>query len=138
VNCLFCKIGSGELDSFAIYEDEDTRAFLDVHPLTLGHTVVIPTQHVSNIIDLDDKLVGPLFVGVKRTTKILADALGAENFTIGINHGRMLGHPDIDHMHIHVIPRYEDDGGGDLHSIVSHPPGEEIEQTYKKIKGVDI
>ena len=45
----------------------------------------------------------------------------------------MLGHPDIDHMHIHVIPRFEDDGGGDIHSIVSQPPKEDLKVTLEKI-----
>jgi len=45
MNCLFCNIGSGEINSLTLYEDSDVRAFLDIHPLTLGHTVVIPKKH---------------------------------------------------------------------------------------------
>jgi len=133
MDCLFCKIGSGEIDSYTIYEDDDVRAFLDVHPLVLGHTVVVPKEHVKDIIDIKSELIGPVFSGVKKATEMLANALRAENFTIGINHGKMLGHPDIDHMHIHVIPRFEGDGGGDIHSIVNQPPQESVEDTHKKI-----
>jgi len=135
VSCLFCKIGSGELGSNTIYEDDDVRAFLDINPLTLGHTVVIPKKHVENILDLEDKLVGPVFLGVKKATQILTDKLGVEDFTIGINHGRMHGHPDIVHMHVHVIPRYDDDGGGDIHSIVSQVFDDSVEEVYNKIMG---
>jgi len=133
MDCLFCKIGSGEIDSYTIYEDDDVRAFLDINPLTLGHTVVVPKQHVKDIIDMKAELVGPVFSGVKYATEMLARAFGAENFTIGINHGKMLGHPDIDHMHIHVIPRFEGDGGGDIHSIVKQTSQESVEDTHKKI-----
>jgi histidine triad (HIT) family protein len=132
-DCLFCGIASGEIDSYTIYEDDDVRAFLDTHPLTLGHTVVVPKEHVKDIIDMKSELIGPVFSGVKKATEMLAHALGAENFTIGINHGRMLGHPDINHMHIHVIPRFEGDGGGDIHSIVKYPPEEGLKVTRKKI-----
>ena len=137
MDCLFCKLGSGEIDSFTLYEDSDVRAFLDVNPLTIGHTVVIPKTHVIDIIDLSPELVGPLFSGVKAVTEMLAGALGAENFTIGINHGKMLGHPDIDHMHVHVIPRFEGDGGGDMHSIVKQPPEEDLSVIDKKIMEVN-
>ena len=133
MECLFCKIGSGEIKSFTIYEDDDVRAFLDIHPLTLGHTVVVPKKHISTVIDLPDNLVEPLFGAVKKTTTILADKLGVDNFSIGINHGKMLGHPDIDHLHIHVVPRYEGDGGGDFHSIVKFPPKEDLQETHRKI-----
>ena len=133
MDCLFCKIASGEIDSYTIYEDDDVRVFLDIHPLTLGHAVVIPKQHVKDIIEMKSKLIGPVFSGVKKATEMLAEALHAENFTIGINHGRMLGHPDINHMHIHVIPRFEGDGGGDIHSIVKQSPEEDLKVTHKKI-----
>ena len=75
MDCLFCKIGSGDIDSHTIYEDDNVRAFLDVHPLTLGHTVVIPKRHVDTIINLPDDLVGPVFVAVKRATTIHKAAL---------------------------------------------------------------
>ena len=131
--CLFCKIAAGEIGSYEIYEDGSTLAFLDINPLTLGHSVVIPKKHYSNIIELPDNLIESTFLGVKRVTKMLAETFGAENFTIGINHGKMLGNPEIDHMHIHVVPRFEGDGGGDIHSIVKQPPDESLDITHKKI-----
>lgn len=132
--CLFCKIALGKIDSYTIYEDDYVRAFLDINPLTLGHTVVIPKKHIKDIIEMDSEFIGPVFYGVKRATEILAEAFQVEDFTIGINHGKMLGHPDIDHMHIHVIPRFKDDGGGDIHSIVKQPQRESVKDTYKRIK----
>ena len=137
-DCLFCRIASGEIDSYTIYEDDEVRAFLDINPLSLGHTVVIPKEHTKDIIEMKSELIGPVFSGVKKATKMLAETFHAENFTIGINHGRMLGHPDIDHMHIHVIPRFEGDGGGNIHSIVNKPPDESVEDTHKRILEASI
>jgi len=132
VDCLFCKIGSGEIQSLTIYEDSNVRAFLDIHPLTLGHTVVVPKKHYGNVIDLPEELVGPVFLGVKKAAEMLKLGLGIEGFTIGINHGT-IGHQEIDHLHVHVIPRRSGDGGGNIHSIVHEASNEDLEVTYKRI-----
>ena len=132
MDCLFCKIGSGEINSLTIYEDSNVRAFLDIHPLTLGHTVVVPKKHYGNVIDLPEELVGPVFLGVKKAAEMLKLGLGIEGFTIGINHGT-IGHQEIDHLHVHVIPRRSGDGGGNIHSIVHEVSNEDLEVTYKRI-----
>jgi len=132
MDCLFCKIGSGEIESYTIYENDSIRAFLDVNPLTLGHTVVIPKSHAGNILELQDDIVEPVFMAVKHVTKMLQDNFSPEGFTIGINHGKISGQ-SVDHLHVHIIPRYKDDGGGSMHSIVSQPPKEDLQETHKKI-----
>jgi len=131
--CLFCNIAKGEVSSHKVFENSQALAFLDIHPISLGHTVVIPKSHASTVIDLPEDQVEDVFMAVKKVTFMLAKTLGAENFTIGINHGRMLGHPDIDHLHIHVIPRFEGDGGKDIHSVVSNPPDEDVAETKERI-----
>ena len=133
MNCIFCKIVAGEVPSYKVCENEGAMAFMDIHPISLGQVVVVPKEHHSDIVDLPENRVETLFSAVKEATNRLSVALGAENFTIGINHGKMLGDPDIDHMHVLVIPRFEGDGGGDIHSIVNNPPTEKIEDTHKKI-----
>jgi histidine triad (HIT) family protein len=132
MDCLFCKIGSGEVPSQKIYEDEHALAFLDINPLTEGHTVIIPKIHAENILDLPAEEVAPVFLAVRRATGMLSKALGSEGFTIGINHGRISGQA-VDHLHIHVIPRYKGDGGGSLHSVVNNPPDSKIEEIKTKI-----
>src|SRR3989338_1074160 len=117
--CLFCKIVSREIPSEKIFEDDAAFAFLDIHPLAPGHTVVIPKVHAQNILDLPEAAVGPLFSVVKKITAALNSALKPHGFTIGINHGKVSGQA-IDHLHIHVIPRFEGDGGGSLHSVVEN------------------
>jgi histidine triad (HIT) family protein len=132
MDCIFCKIASKELPSDVIYEDSQTLAFLDIHPMTPGHTVIIPKKHAENIIDLSHEGVEPLFSTVKKITTLLSEKLKPEGFTIGINHGRTAG---MDHLHVHVVPRYEGDGGGSLHSVVRYSSGESLSDVKKRILG---
>lgn len=130
--CLFCKIGKKEIASKIIYEDEHVLAFLDIHPLTRGHAVVIPRAHIETILDARDEDIASLFSAVKKVTGFLKERLHPDGFTIGINHGRISGQ-SVDHLHIHVIPRYKGDGGGSIHGIVKNLPEELLEETHKKL-----
>lgn len=132
MDCIFCKIATKEISSEVIWESEKALAFLDVNPFVLGHTLVIPKSHAENISDLGDESVGPVFQAVKQVTGMLQKALGPEGFTIGINHGRISGQA-VPHLHVHVIPRYEGDGGGGVHSVVENRPKESIQETKEKI-----
>lgn len=134
MDCLFCKIAGGAIPSEVVYEDESVLAFLDIHPLSPGHTLIVPKVHSDNILDLDDADVAKVFLSVKKVTALLAEKLAPEGFTIGINHGR-IGGQLVDHLHVHVIPRFEGDGGGSLHSVVKNPPKETIYEIRRKITG---
>lgn len=132
--CLFCKITNKEIPAEIIYEDEYALAFLDINPISPGHTVVISKKHVGNILELDNKLVCPLFTAVKKTAELLFKTLSPEGFTIGINHGKIAGQM-IEHLHIHILPRFKNDGGGSIHAIVNNPPKETIKEITNRIKG---
>ncbi len=133
-NCLFCKIVAKSIPAAVIYEDEFVLAFLDINPMTLGHTLVIPKIHAENILDLPDDQIDPFFQAVKKIVALLQERLELRGFTIGINHGKMSGQA-IDHLHVHIVPRYEGDGGGSLHSVVKNPPQESLEEIQAKIIG---
>ena len=132
-NCLFCNIVNKEIPADnIIYEDESALGLLDVNPLAPGHTMVLPKVHAENIIDLPETQVGPLFLAVRHVTNLLKNALTPDGFTIGINHGKNAGQA-IDHLHIHVIPRYKDDGGTSIHGVVNNPPKESLQEIKEKI-----
>ena len=133
MDCIFCKIGKHEIPSHIVYEDEQALAFLDIRPHAEGHTVIIPKKHVANILDLEDALVAPTFLTVKQVSAILNTALNSDGFTIGINHGRISGQ-EIDHLHIHVIPRFLNDNGASIQSVVNNPSQESLTQIAIKIK----
>jgi histidine triad (HIT) family protein len=131
-DCLFCDIVSGDIPTKKVYEDDSTLAFLDIEPLTKGHTLVVPKKHSSTIIELPDTEINPLFSTVKKITAMLGKALEPQGFTIGINHGRISGQ-SIDHLHIHIIPRFTGDGGGSIHSAFHTKLEYNLEEVIQKI-----
>ena len=131
-DCIFCKIVRKEIPSEVIYEDERAVGILDINPIAPGHTFILPKKHSETILDTDDTDIGPLFISVKRVTELLAAAFHPDGFTIGINHGKWAGQA-IDHLHIHVIPRWKTDGGSSIHGVVSNPPKESLTEIKKKI-----
>jgi histidine triad (HIT) family protein len=133
MECIFCKIANKELNSNYIYEDENVMGVLDIHPLTTGHVFVIPKKHYENILHLTEEEVLHLWRGIVEVEKMLMRAFSPDGFTIGINQGKEAGQA-IDHLHIHVIPRKKNDGGGSIHSIFQNPKAEEnLEEVKKKI-----
>lgn len=132
-DCLFCKIANKEFSVEVVYENDAAIAVLDIHPRAPGHTMVLPKVHAENLLDLPEAEVGPLFLTVKQVTAILYKALKPKGFTIGINHGRVSGQV-VDHLHIHIIPRFEGDGGGSIHSVVNNPPKESLKEIVNKIR----
>lgn len=129
--CLFCKIASGEIPSEKVWEDEYSFAVLDVQPLAPGHTMVLPKEHAATILELSDSALATLMPAVKTVTAAIQKALSPDGFTIGINH--KIGQT-VDHLHIHILPRWHNDGGGNIHSIVHNQPKEELSQTAEKIR----
>ena len=113
-DCLFCKIASGTIPSEKIYEDEDTFAFLDIHPINRGHTLVVPKEHYANIYEAPEEL----FAKVMQTVQLLAprikQAVGADGINIGINNDRAAGQM-VFHLHAHIIPRFDNDGYSHWH-----------------------
>lgn len=131
-DCIFCKIVAGKLPSYKVYEDEYSFAFLEIKPSGPGHTMIIPKEHVDDFMDLDEEATGPVMNTVRKVELMLAKATGADNFTIGVNSGKIVGH-HVNHFHVHVIPRFPDDGGGYIQTIVTNPPKEDLEEMKNKI-----
>lgn len=132
MNCLFCKIANKEIPSEVVYEDDHSLAFLDVNPLAPGHILVIPKQHADAMTGLPEVSVGPIFLTVRKITDMLQVALKPEGFTIGINQGPA-SRGGVEHLHIHIVPRWHSDNGGSIHSIVNNPPKESLQEIRNKI-----
>jgi histidine triad (HIT) family protein len=108
-DCLFCKIIRGEIPSEKIFEDEHTYAFLDIHPINKGHTLVIPKMHAENIHDISSENFCTLMETVRRLALVVKDAMSADGINIGINNGKAAGQL-VFHAHAHIIPRFTGDG----------------------------
>ena len=131
-NCLFCKIAIKEVKSYIINESDNFLVFLDIHPHSPGHSLVIPKNHFSNFKELPEEH-GQEFIKITKETMIkLSKTLVTDSFTLGINEGSLAGQAIL-HLHLHIIPRFKDDGGGSIHSVVYNQPQESVEEIYQKI-----
>lgn len=108
MDCVFCKIVAGEIPAKKVFEDDALVAFLDVNPVNLGHTLVVPKVHAVDLRETSDTDVARIFTLAKRIGTA-ASGLGANGFNIGVNTGTDAGQV-VMHTHVHVIPRYHDDG----------------------------
>jgi histidine triad (HIT) family protein len=107
-DCLFCKIIKNEIPSTKVYEDEKVLAFLDISPVNIGHTLVIPKEHYRNALETPDELILELFKVGKKVAKSLQKN-GAHGINITLNNEKASGQT-VFHTHLHVIPRFENDG----------------------------
>lgn len=126
-NCIFCKIGKGEIPAHKVYEDKNALAFLDVKPHSKGHTVVIPKEHGETVFDFSDKQLQELMVAVRKTMSRIKEVLSPDGFNVGWNHNTAAGQV-VPHLHVHIMPRYLGDGGGSMHSIVKNPGDVSVEE----------
>lgn len=106
--CIFCEIAKKNIPSRIVYEDDKTLAFLDLSPINSGHTLIIPKKHFDNFFDLDEETASSLSKTTLKVVHILKDKLGYRNLNIINNSGEISGQT-VMHVHIHVIPRVEND-----------------------------
>ena len=132
-DCLFCKIAAKAIPGEIVYEDDHAFAILDIMPGGLGLAMVIPKVHAANILELPEGEVGPVFSAMKKMTARLQEVLAPDGFTIGINHGDVSGQT-VKHLHVHILPRFEDDGGSSIHSIVNRPPKEALSDLAARLR----
>lgn len=109
VNCIFCRIASGEIPSATLYEDDLFRVILDLSPATKGHALIISKEHFANIHELPAELEMEAFALAKRMAAEMVNALECDGINIVQNNGTAAGQT-VFHFHIHLIPRYESDG----------------------------
>jgi len=108
-NCLFCKIAKGEIPCNKLYEDNDIMAFLDIRPTTKGHTLIIPKKHEETLLETKPELLAKMLPIIQQIAKVEKEIFAAKGFNIGINIGKEAGQ-EVNHTHIHLIPRYGNDG----------------------------
>ena len=108
-NCIFCKIANGEIPSSTIYEDDSFRVILDLSPATKGHALILPKKHMADIFEMDEATASSIFVLASRIAKAMKTALNCDGLNIVQNNGPVAGQT-VFHFHMHLIPRYNDDG----------------------------
>jgi len=116
-DCIFCKIIKGEIPNYTVYQDADVLAFLDIFPCSRGHVVVVPKRHAVSLFELSDSETDNLSRGLMIAARKVKNVLNPDGFNIGLNEGPAAGQA-VPHVHYHIIPRYQNDGGGNIHSII--------------------
>ncbi len=130
MDCIFCKIAAGDIPAHTVYEDQHSFAFLDIKPHAQGHTVVIPKKHAVTVFDLGEKEYHELMKDVLMTMKRIQKVLNPDGFNVGWNHNTAGGQV-VPHLHIHIFPRYNGDGGGSMHSIIRNPGKKSVEEVAR-------
>jgi histidine triad (HIT) family protein len=107
--CVFCKMVKGEIPVAKVYEDEAVLAFLDIGPISVGHTLVIPKEHCARLHQCAPATVARVASALGKIAGAVADAMGADGYNVLNNNGRAAGQV-VEHLHFHIIPRKTNDG----------------------------
>ncbi|MED9904424.1 MAG: HIT family protein [Lachnospiraceae bacterium] len=130
-DCIFCKIANGEIPAKTLYEDENFRVILDLGPATRGHALILPKEHYKNIYELPEETAAGVMKLAKKMAIRMTEKLRTDGFNLMQNNGEAAGQT-VMHFHLHLIPRYENDG-----QYILWKPGtvtqEELEEVRKQI-----
>ncbi len=107
-DCIFCKLANGVIPTNSIYEDDDFKVILDADPATRGHALIIPKEHFDNIYEVSDEVAAKIMPLAKKLATSMTKRLGCEGFNILQNNGEAAGQT-VFHLHVHLLPRYNDD-----------------------------
>ena len=134
MNCIFCKIVSGEIKSQFLKETTHSVSFLDAFPLAKGHALVIPKKHHQKIQDMSIEENTDLFTLVHDMVSKVDTVTGST--LVAIHNGKNAGQ-EIPHVHVHLVPRSEDDSAGAIHSMFDSEiklSESESDELYNKLK----
>lgn len=136
-DCIFCKIVRGEIPNHTVYEDDYVLAFLDIHPIAKGHTVVVPKIHYETIWQVSLEDFGKIATGLRAAAGRVEARLKPEGMNIGLNNGEVAGQ-SVPHMHWHIVPRSIGDGGGSIHSVVKNREVVDVAAVSTLFKNSDV
>ena len=103
---IFARIAAGEIPCQKVFENEHVLAFLDIHPLADGHTLVIPKQEVAHLDQLAPHVAAELGRVLGLVARKVVQATGAPGYNVLLNNGRVAGQ-EVEHVHFHIVPRRE-------------------------------
>lgn len=104
MDCIFCKIVRGELESFTVYEDDIVKVFLDSNPDSNGHMLIIPKKHYVNITDIDMNTLDHIMMVAKKMYRLIMEKLNPDGIKLVQNNGIL---QVVKHYHLHLIPAYK-------------------------------
>lgn len=123
-NCIFCKLANGVFPTNSIYEDEEFNVILDLGAATKGHALILPKEHYKNLYELPDETAAKVMKLAKKMAVQMTDKLNADGFNLVQNNNEVAGQT-VFHFHMHLIPRYNDDGQT-INWVPGKPSAEEL------------
>ena len=133
MDCIFCKIIDGEIPAVKVLDEESVLAFMDINPSSKGHMLVVPKRHAENIFQISEGDLEAVTHAVKRCANAVKEALNAEGITILQLNGKA-SDQIVPHFHIHIIPRWENDGLSISNWEMKPGDMEEIKDIARKVK----
>jgi histidine triad (HIT) family protein len=128
--CLFCRIIAKEIPAEIVFENSQVLAFLDIGPVSPGHTLVIPKEHAENLGQGTEQAATACMAAVHQLAPKIMLALGAQGYNLGMNHGEVAGQ-EVLHTHLHIMPRYT---GQPRTFSKTHPTPAELHEIGDKIR----
>lgn len=132
-DCVFCKMVAGQIPIVPVYEDEAVLAFLDIGPISDGHTLVIPKRHCTKIHECDPEVLSAMAVRLGRIAQAVVEAMDADGYNVLANNGSAAGQV-VEHLHFHIIPRKAGDSVLTQWPSYKYPKGR-IEEIAARIRG---
>lgn len=129
-DCIFCKIAGGEIPSRTLYEDNLFRVILDLAPATRGHALILPKEHADNLYELPEETAAAVMVLAKKLALVMRERLSCDGLNLVQNNGEAAGQT-VSHFHLHMIPRYVNDG-----QTLGWAPGSPAEEELDEVKKI--
>ena len=103
MDCIFCKIINGDIPSYTVYENEYVKFFLDVNPINMGHTLIVPKKHFKDAYDITEEYISEIHKASKIILELLDSKLKPNGYRLVQNNGNL---QEVKHYHLHIIPNY--------------------------------
>jgi diadenosine tetraphosphate (Ap4A) HIT family hydrolase len=134
--CVFCRIARDDhkVESLVLHKGKKFMVIMNLYPYTTGHVQIVPIRHVEALEKLTDKEVSEMFILVKKTMKIIKKTIEPIGFNVGLNQGGRTSGASIDHLHVHIVPRFKTDFGFIDTIGATRVLPERVEDTYKRLK----
>ncbi len=132
-SCIFCRIVAKQIPATVVHEDADTIAFMDLGQVNPGHVLVASRAHAANLFELDDAQAAAVFTATAQVARAVRAAVAPEGVSLFQANGKAALQTVL-HFHIHVLPRWQDDGMS-LAWPAKNPPREKLEEYAAKIRG---
>ncbi|TDF99762.1 HIT family protein [Paenibacillus piri] len=132
-DCLGCSLANGRMPAEIVYENEYVTCLLDIAPIHEGHMLILPKSHVLDLDEMDENTAAAVMMASAVLSRLLKRTFAPDGITVMQNGGAF---NDLKHYHMHVFPRYKQDGFAWVEPADTHYAGQRLAETRRKLKGL--